>query len=184
MKDTTVKDLMVPLSEYATVSEKTSLGEAILVLDKFQKEFDPLRHRHRAILVFNEENKIVGKVSMLDLLKALEPKYETLDNEEMLSGTGLSPDVLKSMIEQYALWGKPLRNICTKAAGIKVRQCMYTPSPGEYIDENVTLDVAVHKLIIGLHHSLIVTSGDDITGILRLSDVFTKICEEIKACEI
>jgi hypothetical protein len=35
----TVKDLMVPLSEYATVSEDASLYEAVVSLEKAQEEF-------------------------------------------------------------------------------------------------------------------------------------------------
>ncbi len=36
---------------------------------------------------------------------------------------------------------------------------------------------AVHKLIIGKHHSLLVTQRGKIAGVLRLSDVFDKIID-------
>ena len=78
MKNYTVSDLMVPLSEYATVSEDATLCDAILALEKAQEEFDQTRYRHRAILVFDKNNRIVGKISQLDALKALEPKYAEL----------------------------------------------------------------------------------------------------------
>ena len=94
MKSITVKDIMVPLSEYATVTKEATLGEAILALEKAQKKFDPSRHRHRAILVFDENNKIVGKISMLDVLRALEPKYGEIEDKEMLSRYGFSPQFL------------------------------------------------------------------------------------------
>ncbi len=55
MKTFTVLDLMVPLSEYATVSDDASLCDAIVALEKAQEEFDQTRYRHRAILVFDQE---------------------------------------------------------------------------------------------------------------------------------
>ena len=44
MEKTTVKEFMVPLSEYATVSENATLIEAIKALKKAQKEFDQNRY--------------------------------------------------------------------------------------------------------------------------------------------
>jgi CBS domain-containing protein len=184
MKSITVKDLMLPLAEYAIVPVEATLGDAILALEKAQKEFDPTRHRHRAILVLDTDKKVVGKISMLDVLKGLEPKYGKIELVGMLSRSGFNPDFLQSMVDQYALWAEPFKDICGKAAKLKVRHFMYTPSEGEYVDEAATLSQAVHQLVMGHHHSLLVTRGDDIVGILRLSDVFKEICEEIKACEL
>ena len=45
------------------------------------------------------------------------------------------------------------------------------PSENEYIDENATLGEATHQLIVQPYLSLLVTSGDEVVGILRLSDV-------------
>ena len=61
---------------------------------------------------------------------------------------------------------------------------MYTPAEGEYIKEDATMDQAINQLIIGHHHSLLVTKGNEIVGILRLADVFMEIVQAIKACEI
>lgn len=183
MKSITVKDLMVPLAEYAIVPEEATLGEAILALEKAQKEFDPSRHRHRAILVLDMNKKVVGKISMLDVLRGLEPKYGKIEHTGMLSRAGFSPDFLKSMLDQYALWAEPLKDICGKAAGLKVRHFMYTPSEGEYVDEGATLGQAIHQLVMGHHHSLLVTRGDEIVGVLRLTDVFVAISDLIQTCE-
>ena len=61
---------------------------------------------------------------------------------------------------------------------------MSQPSPGEYIDENASLDEAIHLLVMGRHQSLIVNKGDSISGILRMSDVFKGICDKVKACKL
>ena len=78
MKSYTVKDLMVPLSEYATVAEDATLYEAVLALEEAQENFEDkhTRYRHRAILMLDKNGTVVGKLSQLDVLKALEPKYQ------------------------------------------------------------------------------------------------------------
>lgn len=77
MKTITVKDLMVPLEEYATVHEGATLYEA--ALEKAQMEFDQTRYRHRAIhrlvmghhqsLLATRGEKIVGILRLTDVFQ-------------------------------------------------------------------------------------------------------------------
>lgn len=184
MKTKIVKNLMVPASEYVTVFKETTLHEAVAVLEKAQADFDPERHRHRGILVYDENNKIVGKIGQIDVLRALEPKYDEIMKSDTFVRTGLSPMYQKSMIEQYMLWNKPLNDICRKASELKVESFMQAPTEGEYIDENASLDKAIHQFIMGCHLSLLVTRQGEIVGILRLIDVFMEIVDNIKACKL
>ncbi|MFO7738355.1 MAG: CBS domain-containing protein [Desulfatiglandaceae bacterium] len=186
MEITTVKDLMVPLEEYVTVSEEATLFEAVMALEKAQEHLDRKRYHylHRAVLVYDKNKKIVGKVSQLDALRALEPKYGALHDDESLSRTGFSPQFLKSMLEKYALWDKPLKDVCGKAAKLKVKTFMYAPTEGEYIQESASLEAAMHLLVMGRHQSLLVNRGDDIVGILRLTDVFMEIFRLMRICEL
>jgi len=176
----TVKDLMVPLSEYATVSENATLHEAVMALKTAQKEFDQTRDRHRAILVYDKKNKIVGKLSQLDVLQALEPKYEQMGDTNRLSRFGLSrygfsPKFMKTVMNQFNLWDKSLEESCKTAGKRTVKEIMYTPTMGEFVEENASLSVAIHQLLLGHHQSLLVTRNKEIIGILRLTDVFREI---------
>ena len=186
MEKMKVKDLMVPLEEYATVSAEATLYEAVLALEKAQEDLDRTRYLylHRAILVYDEKNKIVGKMSQLDVLKALEPKYGEMGDPGALSRAGFSPQFLKSMLEQFALWDKPIEVVCRKAAKVKVKDFMYTPTEGEYVKENASLGEAIHQLVMGHHQSLLVTREEEIVGILRLTDVFKHIFQTMKTCEL
>jgi CBS domain-containing protein len=183
MKSRKVKDLMVPLEEYATVSEDSSLYEAVLALEEAQNRFGKDRYKHRAILVYDKNEKVVGKLSQLDVIKGLEAGYKRLELKGV-SHTGFSPEFIKSLIKQYGLWSKPLEEICTKAADIKVKDVMYTPTEGEYVREDATLDEAIHQLVMGKHQSLLVASQNRIVGILRLTDVFMEVCDLVKACRV
>lgn len=185
MQTISVKDLMIPLEEYATVSEGATLYEAVQALEKAQEEFDQSRYRHRAVLVFNDEKKIVGKLSQIDIIGALEPKYgEIAESKYLPRWGGFTKSFMKSMLAHYQLWEKPLADICRKAFDLKVKSIMYTPTEGEFVDEDASLAEALHQLILGQHQSLLVTRNKDIVGILRLTDVFKEVCEAIKACAI
>lgn len=179
-----VKDLMVPLADYATVSEEATLYDAIMALEESQNRFDQSRERHRAILVYDKKNHIVGKLSQWDVIKGLEPKYDRIADFRAMSKVGFTPEFMKSLLKDYSLWEKPMQDICKKATEIKVKDIMYTPTEGEYLIEDATIDQAIHQLIIGHHQSLLVTRGKEIVGILRLVDVFMEVCKIIKQCKL
>ena len=61
---------------------------------------------------------------------------------------------------------------------------MYKPTEGEYINVSATMNEAIHQLIIGNHHSLLVTNGSDIVGVVRLTDVFEFIRLRLKTMQL
>ncbi|MFZ0613079.1 MAG: CBS domain-containing protein, partial [Desulfobacterales bacterium] len=165
------------------VSEDATLSDAILALEKAQEQFDQTRYRHRAVLIYDKNKKIVGKISQLDALKALEPKYNELQTDGTIRHLGFSTKFIQGMLNQFSLWATPLTDICRKAADRKVKDFMYTPTEGEYVHEEASLDVAIHQLIIGHHQSLLVIDkAGEILGVLRLSDVFAAVFHKLKEC--
>ncbi|WP_419662157.1 CBS domain protein [Desulfosarcina variabilis str. Montpellier] len=190
MKSRNVKAMMVPLAEYATVPVTATLLDTVKALRKAQAVFNKERHRHRAILVIDEKNHIVGKLSQHDVIEALEPNYKELKNQiedGSIHRLGLSDAFFKKTLEQYHLWEKALEGLCRKAADLKVKKIMYTPVKGEFVNETATMDEAIHRLIIGRHHSLLVTADRDpqqIVGVLRLSDVFEFVGDSMLECEL
>lgn len=182
MKSYKIKDLMVPLSEYATISEGATILDAVVALEKAQEEFDATRYRHRAILVLDDGGKVIGKLSQLDLLRSLEPKYEEMKDSRGLAKLGFSKTFMLSLLETYKMFDKPMEALCRKAAQQKVNQYMHTPSEGEFIDERAALDAAIHLLVMGHHQSLLVTRDGEIVGILRLTDVFGAVFHTMREC--
>jgi CBS domain-containing protein len=184
VKSFIVKDLMVPLSEYATVSEEATLYEAVLALEKAQESFEDrhTRYRHRAILILDKDGNVVGKVSQLDLLRALEPKYQGMLDGRGSQRFGFTKQFMKSMLQEYNLFADPLEDVCRKAGQKKVKEFMYTPGEGEYVTESASLGEAIHQLIMGHHQSLLVTRDEKIVGILRLTDVFAAVFHKMKEC--
>ena len=186
MKSFTVSELMVPLSEYATVKEDATLFEAVMALEEAQEKFDytQSKYAHRAILVLDEDGHVVGKISQIDALRALEPKYDEIIEGKGLSGIGFTKKFLKTMLKDSYLFDKPLDHICQKAAERPAMSFASQPTEGEIIHIDATLDEAVHLLVIGSHQSLLVKQDKAIVGILRLTDVFAAVFHMMKECNI
>ena len=182
MKDLKVVDLMVPLSEYATVSEDATLFEAVVELEKAQEEFDHTRYRHRAILVLGHDGNVLGKLTQLDALKALEPKYDAMLDRQRSHHLGFTKEFMRSMLKDEHLFASPLEDICRKAGEQNVKKHMHTISEGEFIEEESSLDEAIHQLVLGHHQSLLVTRQGSISGILRLTDVFAAVYHTMREC--
>jgi CBS domain-containing protein len=183
MKIKQVKELMVPLSEYATVHEDDSLKKAITTLHDTQTlNVPPHHYKHRAVLVYGKTGDIVGKISPLDVLRSLEPKYCHIGHSDQmskmgLSRFGLSDEFLSSMFEQYCLWDGTAEELVKAASKLKVKSIMYSLSEGEYVNETATIAEAFHQLIIGHHQSLLVSRDNKVIGILRLTDVYKLVCD-------
>ncbi|KPA17919.1 CBS domain-containing protein, partial [Candidatus Magnetomorum sp. HK-1] len=65
------------------------------------------------------------------------------------------------------------------AASKTVKDFMYAPSEGEYVKEDANLAQAIHQIVMGHHQSLLVVKDHNIVGILRIVDIFKKICDNI-----
>jgi len=185
VKQFKIADLMVPLAEYAVISEDANIYDAVSALEKAQEDFDAGRYPHRAILVTDENGKVVGKLGQLDILRSLEPKYATMQTGSPgMAKYGFSKEFLVSMLETYRMFDKPFDDICRKACQEKVSKYMHRPTDGEFIGVGASLDEAVHLLVVGHHQSLLVTRDKDIVGILRLTDVFAAVFHKMKACNL
>ncbi|MBF0200728.1 MAG: CBS domain-containing protein [Desulfamplus sp.] len=176
---------MVPLSEYATVDEDATLADAIDALENAQAEFDQSRYRHRAVIVCEKGNKkVLGKISQMDIIRSLEPKYGHMGDSNAVSRFGFSPRFMQSILDQHRLWNEPMRDLCRHIAKVKAVDVMYKLTEGEYVNEKSTLREAVHQLIMGQHQALLVSREEEIVGVLRLTDVFMEICSARKACQL
>ena len=175
LKNTTVKDLMVPLSEYVTVPEGSTLYEAVQALDKAREEHAYNRYRHRAVLILDKQGRVIGKLSQLDVLRGIEPNREEMEKLEDIRRYGFSRNFINRLQEDRRLESGIVEVMGKDAAGLKVEDFMQAPSEGEYVEENTSLDTAIHQLVKGTHLSLLVTRDKEIVGILRMSDVFVAV---------
>ncbi len=177
------KDLMVPIAEYATVSKGATLLASLLALEKAQEEFTQTGYSHRAVLIMDENKRVVGKLSQLDFLCVLEHEDEHMDKDKDIGKFGFSSMAIVKHREKKRGQDASMEKILSAVAKFKVEDFMQSPSPGEYIEEDTPLSTAVHQLTTGLHLSLLVTKGTEIVGVLRMADVFAAVYHTMKAID-
>jgi predicted transcriptional regulator len=172
-----VIDVMLPLDENAVVSENESLYEAFIALEEAQKKRPQDRQKHRAVLVINSKNEIVGKLGHLGFLKSLEPGYKNLGELDMISKAGLTIEFISSMMKNFDLLQDEWDDIRIRTKTIKMKDVMHPMT--EHVDINDTINEAIHKIIMWQILSCLVTKSGKVVGILRLVDLFDEVSSNI-----
>ncbi len=176
MENYLVKDLMVPISEYATVTIGTTFLEALQVLERAQDAYTVSKYQHRAILVLDLAGNVVGKISQLRALKALQPETEVAKEIDEIRRFRFSENYQAEFRDKCRSRADLIKKeTLREAAGKKVEEFMQAPTPGEFVSEESHLDIAIHRLVAGAHMSLLVTRENRIVGVLRISDVFAAL---------
>ena len=182
MDDLKVRDLMLLLKEYATVSSDATIQEALVSLSKSQLGLTNSRHHHRAILALDARGRVVGKLSHWAILRSLEPQFFREADVESLVASGLSQEFIDSMIDNSRQVQTSLKSLCAAAATIKVKDAMAPVD--ERIEADAPLIEAIHLLTQSRAQSVLVTEGGETAGILRASDLFEEVADLIRAGEI
>lgn len=179
-----VKDFMVPLSDYATISKGSTLYEAVLALENIKKDkkVDQSVHPHWIVLVLDKNQEVIGKMSQLNVVRALEPITEQTEIVDRISNFGFSSNFIGAIREDSFRNGNARDYVYTDPAKMemKVEDFMETLVENEFIDENTSLNSAAHQLAVRNRLSLLVTREDKVVGVLRLSDVFTALITAMK----
>ncbi|MCP4574139.1 MAG: CBS domain-containing protein [bacterium] len=179
----TITELMIPLADYALVSVDATLSDALEALEQARCKYDVHRYRHRAVLVRDDDGLIVGKLSILDLIRALEPDYSEHMADLNLDRFGIDDDYLAETLKTDDYWNQPLDKLCRAAAPQTVGRFMSQPTECEYIRSSATLQEAICRFVVGSHQSLLVMKDKVVVGVLRMSDVFSEICRTMREVE-
>jgi CBS-domain-containing membrane protein len=185
MKTRQVKELMVPISEYATIHASANMVEAIQALESEKRRYKEGPYRHQSLVVIDENRHVVGRLSQVDIMRAMEPRYRQIGagDDRWIGRSVLSKKVLATLRESFELWEQPMEELCKAVSDEKVKDYMQKPSEGEIVSETDTFNIAVHRIIMGRHHSLLVTQGKVIVGILRSTDLFNSLYDMMTTCK-
>jgi CBS domain-containing protein len=179
MNEKKVGDLMVPLDAYPVVGEDATLLEVVTALDEGQKRLPSGRQPYRAVLVVDKRRKIVGKIGQFAFLAALEPKYNLLGDLKKLQTSGLSPEIVSTVMEHYQFFEEDLADLCQRCSAMKAGDAMHPLS--ESVEESASISDAIHKIVMWQHQSLLVTRGNEVVGLIRLSDLYDEIAQQMKS---
>lgn len=180
MKEVKVREVMISLSKYITVKKTDNLVEMLQALEAARRSKS--EHAHRDAIVVDENGIFIGKVTMIDVFRALEPNYTKLyDNQRK----GILPaDWVAKSIRDLNLWMEPTKTICERGSRLLVSEIMHTPEKTEFIQETDTLEKALHLYVMNVHQPLIVKNGTEYTGVLRFGDVFEVLRKDLLNCTL
>ena len=179
MKKIFVKELMIPISNYVTVKKTDTLVD---VLQSLESARQANTHAHRDAIVVDADGTFLGKVTMIDIFRALEPNYKKLMSKNG-AGTLTNAFVMKA-VKEFNLWMEPEADICQRGARKTVAEVMHTPRSVEFLQTNDTLEKALNLYVMGVHQPLIVNDGDTVSGVLRFGDMFEVVRKALLACSI
>lgn len=181
MKKTQVKEIMIPISNYVTVQKNNTVVEVLQSLEQARKSEN--EHAHRDAIVVDANGAFIGKVTMIDVFRALEPNYSKIQQRQE-KGTLTANFVMKAA-KDFNLWIEPTKTICERGGRLTVSDVMHTPEKMEYIEETDTLENALHLYVMGSHQPLIVKNKDGkVTGLLRFGDVFEIVRQQLLRCNV
>ena len=175
---TKVGELMIPASEYVTVSREATLREVFLALAA--RRGDPGRS-HRDVLVTDPDGLVVGKITMRDVFMALEPNYKNLVNGAAAHDT-LTREYVAGVFRDFGLWPEPLADVCKRGADMSAAEVMHEPLIGEFVDADDDLEKAVHRYVVGVHQPMLVRDNGRVVGVLRFGDLFEEVSRRMLAC--
>lgn len=178
MKNIHVKEVMIPILNYVTVKKENSLIDVLQALEAGRSD----KHAHRDAIVVNDDGAIIGKVTMIDIFRALEPNYKKIDPEQT-KGVLSSRFIMKA-VKDFNLWMEPMQDVTERGKKLKVADVMHIPEKAEYIEESDTLEKALNQYVMGVHQPIIVKNGEEVTGILRFGDIFEIIRNRLLSCVI
>lgn len=172
-----VREIMLPLSEYAVVSEEATIVDALTALQKAVKKLPPGRQPHQAVLVRNFRGEIIGKIHYFAFLRALVPDRKSLGSLGILERAGVGDDLRDTSMQLLDLLTGELVDLCERARHVQVRD-IYT-SATVSIQEDAPLSDAIRMFVSHQTLSLLVRRKEETVGILRLSDLFQELSRQI-----
>lgn len=178
-----VSDLMVPIDEYATVPSDATLYEAVAALEAAQESFDRNHYRHRSILVIDDNDVVIGRLSQRDILESLEPGYRERECDPIRMGQ-YACSYIKSLRVVKSLWDKPMDDICRKAGSLRVSDLIEEPTEMDYIAFEESLNEAIHHFVVSHKQVLLVIKAGKVVGVLRLADCFDEVYQAMKSCQL
>jgi CheY-like chemotaxis protein len=167
-----VRDVMIPISDYTTVTEEQSVGEAIR---KLRESFSVavytsriMETGHRSIVVFDRQGKVKGMLAIVDLLQAVMPAYLSAPKPSMADSIQYSP----------MFWRGAFTREVKQLAKRKVGEIM-SPAPLTINDE-ANLMEAAYLMVTQKVRRMVVMHGRDVAGVIREQDLFFEIERALK----
>lgn len=169
MRHLKVKEFATPLAEYTNLPSSATLEEAFEALERAIRGHDAHpagRPRDFAVMVIDEQGRVIGRLVVWDLLAGLET-------------AGVNRVDSLSMIDDFGAWSH-ISHLAARAQDVQVSTLVRSLHKDEFIDENEPMDQAAARFVRHRFFSLIVTRENRPVGVLRVVDLFSHICDLVR----
>lgn len=171
LREKSVRDIMIHVDDYSKVSANDTVQKAVSTLmasfNKFISSGRIMETGHRSLLVYDQNETVVGIVCITDLIRALRPDY--------LSAA--KPSTADSMQYSAMFWEGQFTSQAKNLAHKKVGEIMSdTPL---CIDQGINLMEAANIMFTSQIRRLIVTDDKEIIGVVREQEIFFEIANII-----
>lgn len=153
-KHKSLKDLIIPLSDYPHMPYWGTLREAVAQLNVAYET------GHHTVLVFDEAYKLVGMLSQKDILRGLVPKFA----EHYADGVPI-------------FWDDLLESGGEKRLNLPIKDFMSAVKTTGNTDDSVLK--AAHVLLQENTYLLPVMENGKLIGVVRMGDVFHEITNAV-----
>lgn len=155
--DKTVKDIMVPIEDYATVFLENTLRDAMFVLrSTFYSGCTLGSQAHRSVLVFDNKKSLVGTLSFRDIIHSLQSQ------------------------EDAHQLGDGFARLCLFQANKKVKDIMRPVGQTKVAAEDSIVN-AIHLLIREELELIPVEDNGVVVGMIRPVEIFKEVSELVEA---
>ena len=167
LTEKSIREVMIPIEEYTTLSQQSTIKEAI---DKLRESFSAkvstsriMETGHRSIVVFDDRGECIGVLAIIDLLRAILPGYLSAPKPSMADSVQYSP----------MFWTGMFRREVVRLASKKIKEVM--SSAPRTIDSDANLMEAAYTMIYQNKRRLAVMDSGKVIGIIREQDLFFEI---------
>ena len=165
--NSTIRDIIIPLVHYPHLNENQTLQEAIEAFMSF-KVGQQDRLRYAELLVVNDENQLIGKLSLINILHGLVPLLVDATKTDKFEGKETEYPNLTFLYEEktFAECGKNQQ---------KTIKNLLQP-----IEFTLPADTHILKALVMMSHrddfNVPVIDDGIIIGLLRLEEIFKAMC--------
>ena len=181
-------EFMIPLEEYPHVSQSCTLREVVELMEKSQLEVDGRRSLPRVVLVFDnnnqlmgircvkfcnqfDNNQLMGTVRRRDILRGLEPKFlssEPMQYRKKLFDVKVDPNLAEISYE------KMLHGILKRSKRLVNEVILPIAATVDYEDHIIKV---IYEMVDNNVSLLPVLKEESVVGVVRSVDVLHEVAQ-------
>ncbi|MCF8129143.1 MAG: hypothetical protein K9N10_11560 [Deltaproteobacteria bacterium] len=179
-----VKDLMAPIEEYDRVKIDAQLCDAMIILKRNYEDLKAGKqgNYHKTLLVVNDKDDIVGKLSMYDLIRGLVPepsKKPAFSRAYSAMRSGRARDVSTEVgdVQEHFKWmHSSFADLIKQEAHKNVKDIM-SPIEKSSLKAEDKVTEGIYTLFKDKVRQQFVQSDGKIVGVVNLNVIFSELLE-------